>query len=116
MKYRADNDLDDILKTYSSERIKIIEPYYPRGYCGICKLGRPIYIERMGMADADKALSLVTEEELMRDYYYEFELLQKNHYLACSYVKKHQVQQIFNIVDLTNFSVTMLVSKVKQLC
>jgi hypothetical protein len=43
--------------------IKTFE-YYPRGFFGVDKIGRPIYIERNGMIEVDKLLGLLPEEEL----------------------------------------------------
>ena len=49
MNYRRENDLDNIATSFIFDKKEQIAQYYPRGYFGIDKLGRPIYIENSGM-------------------------------------------------------------------
>lgn len=77
MKYREENGLDDIIYGYNFEYAEKLAPYYPRGYCGVDKAGRPIYIERSGLINADKVMEIITEEEMMKGYYQSYEVLQK---------------------------------------
>ncbi|MFN9942084.1 MAG: hypothetical protein ACK56I_21685, partial [bacterium] len=64
-----------------------IAPYYPKGYCGVDKLGRPIYIEKSGILKPDKIWENVDEENLWKAFFQSYEVLQKLHFLACSVVK-----------------------------
>ena len=63
----------------------------------------------------DKIYELCSDEELMASYYQSYEYLQKNIFLTCSYIKQRQVQHVFNVLDMTNFSVSMLAGKVKNM-
>lgn len=59
-------------------------PYYPKGYCGIDKLGRPIYIERSGFVDPYKLWEIVEEDTVWRFFMQSYEILNKLHFMACS--------------------------------
>ena len=48
--------------------IDLVRKYLPHGYCGIDKLGRPIYIERMGLLQMDELFTHTTEERMIRYY------------------------------------------------
>lgn len=41
---------------------------YPHGYHGTDKLGRPVYIERIGKLDINKLFTITTEERIIRHY------------------------------------------------
>ena len=51
MKYRKDNRLDTICHDwqFDPQIKKSVVEYYPKGYMGVCKIGRPISIERAGI-------------------------------------------------------------------
>jgi hypothetical protein len=38
---------------------------YGRGYYGVCKIGRPIYIEQTGLVKVKEVLSVVSEEKFL---------------------------------------------------
>ena len=48
--------------------MKDVAPYYPRGYMGVCKLGRPVYIERSGMVKPSKIWEIVEEDLFWKAY------------------------------------------------
>ena len=68
MTYRKENDIDDIvyvsintifyyiyiflnnllIQGYTFQLKVQVAPFYPRGYMGVDKIGRPVYIERSG--------------------------------------------------------------------
>ena len=50
-------------------------PYWPKGYMGVDKIGRPIYIERSGMIKPDKVWDILTPEELWPSFYQSYEIL-----------------------------------------
>ena len=90
-------------------------PFYPRGYCGIDKIGRPIYIERSGQINPGKIQEIVDYETLFRSYMQSYEVLIKLHFMVCSYLKKKQVCQTFSILDMTGFSIGMMNKRVYSL-
>lgn len=49
MEYRKQYDVDNICQTFTLSKAeeKLID-YYPKGYYGVDKQGRPVYIERLG--------------------------------------------------------------------
>ena len=72
---------------------------------GVCKIGRPIYIERSGLINAEEIFKTCEEEKLWQSFYYSYEVLQKQIFMACSFVFQKQIQHTFTILDMTNFSV-----------
>lgn len=74
MKDRLEKNIDLIMTNFvkTDIYIKTFE-YYPRGFFGVDKIGRPIYVERNGMIEVDKLLGLLPEEELWQFIYYHFE-------------------------------------------
>lgn len=90
-------------------------PYYPRGYMGVDKIGRPVYIERSGFISPSKIWEVCSEEELWRSFYQSYEVLNKLHYMALSHVSGKQIQHTFSILDMTNFSVGMMNKRVYAL-
>lgn len=45
MKCREEQKLDNIIEEFKFDKLPEIFPHYKRGYCGVDKLGRPVYIE-----------------------------------------------------------------------
>ena len=66
--YWKENNVDRILQTFKidPELLKKLNKVYPRGYCGVDKIGRPIYIERSGLINPGKIWELVDEEVLVK--------------------------------------------------
>ena len=90
-------------------------PFYPRGYCGVDKIGRPVYIERSGYINPTEIWKVVDEEYLWRSYYQSYEVLNKLHFMACSKVAGKQIAHTFSILDMTNFSVSLMNKRVYAL-
>ena len=44
---------------FDPEKKKKCEEFYPRGYMGVCKLGRPIYIEKVGVVKPEKVWEVI---------------------------------------------------------
>ena len=55
-------------------------------YFGVDKSGRPFYVDRIGKADAHTLLKNVTQDELGNQLIYQYELLLKHKFLACSHL------------------------------
>jgi hypothetical protein len=45
MVYRKENNLDSIIADFNFDKRMEVFNNYKRGYCGVDKIGRPIYIE-----------------------------------------------------------------------
>ena len=81
MNYRKDHSIDTIItvslftfnihnvQDFVFEQKVALMPYYPRGYMGVDKLGRPIYIERSGFIQPERIWEIVDQETLWKSYY-----------------------------------------------
>ena len=115
MSYRKENQIDTIIGDFHFDKREEVYPFYPRGYCGVDKMGRPIYIEQAGFIKPDKVWAIVDQEYLWKSFYKEYELTSKHLFMSCSVVRNKQVFQSFTIIDLTNISIGMFGGKVKQM-
>lgn len=77
------------------------------------KLGRPIYIERMGQGSFSKLMQHCSTDELTRYYIQRYEYLTHVMLPAVS-IKMHKpVEQLLTIVDMRGFTVSQINSKLK---
>lgn len=65
--WRKANDVDNI-DEYEFSEIDEVKKLYPHGYHKTDKLGRCIYIERIGQLNLDELFKITTEERLLRYY------------------------------------------------
>jgi len=61
-------------------------PHYQAGYMGVCKKGRPIYIERNGKVNPDGVWAAIEEPNLVRAFMWSYENQAKLMMYACSAV------------------------------
>lgn len=115
MQYRKENGIDTIINDFVFEHKEACFPHYPRGYCGIDKIGRPIYIERSGFVNPKGIWEITGEEELWKSYYQSYEEVLKLHFMVCSKISGKQIAHTLSILDMTNFSIGMMNKRVYSL-
>ena len=73
MAYRNENDIDRIVEDFPSqvdEAYKGTFQYYARGYIGVDKIGRPVYVDRISVLNVPKLMETCGEEKMFRGLYY----------------------------------------------
>ena len=65
-KWRVDADIEDIANTFVFSEHEEVLKYYPHNYHGVCKIGRPVYIERTGFIDCPNLFRVCPMERMMR--------------------------------------------------
>jgi len=68
IKWRVDNDVDNVLLSFNFEEAPDVQRYYPHGYHKVDKKGRPIYIERNGLLNIDELFKVTDEGRMVRHY------------------------------------------------
>ncbi|KAF8019334.1 hypothetical protein BT93_G0112 [Corymbia citriodora subsp. variegata] len=109
LKWREDYGVEAIPKEFSFDEYSEVKKYYPHGYHGVDRYGRPIYIDRLGMVDLNSLLQVTTIERLVRYHVSEQEKTQNLRYPACSIAAKRHVASTTSILDvegvgMSNFS------------
>lgn len=73
IKFRQDNDCDNILNTVDASDLEFSQKVYEKGYFGVDKVGRPVYIDRCASADLSVLKTPEDEELMMKTYIWSYE-------------------------------------------
>lgn len=96
-----------------------IKQYYPQGYHGVDKEGRPVYIERLGKIDVDRLLKVTTPERYLKYQISEYEKTCRIRFPACSVAANRHISRSTAILDVEgvvrNFCLYNIVFQLKNL-
>jgi hypothetical protein len=112
LEWRQKNHVDKIIVQYIFTELPDVRQFYPHGYHKTDKLGRPIYIERIGQLKLQQLFQITNEERLIKYYIQSYELLLNRIFPACSKAKGRRVDETFTILDLKGSSMKMMSKQV----
>jgi CRAL/TRIO domain/CRAL/TRIO, N-terminal domain len=100
LKWRAEHNVDTILKDFQFTEREHYLQVYPQGYYMTDKEGRPMSIQHLGKIDPKRIKEITTEERMIMYHVQEYERFLKQIAPVCSKVSEKHIDKIFVIMDV----------------
>lgn len=97
---RQDFGVDTVVEDFDFKELDDVRKYYPQGYHGVDKQGKPIYIERLGKVNVDRLLKVTTLTRYVKYLVQEFEKTLAIRYPACSTAANRHIDSSTTILDV----------------